>query len=175
MKRVWTSRGHYTSTFIQDTSNNIWAVGANGYGQLGLGHTSHVKIWTRVPGLDMVKNSIHDIKGDGSTDGSYMSTIVHETYQGRRQLFGTGYNGVGQLAVGDYTNRKTFTRAEWGPREVVDYHIQHGESSYAQALFVKDEKDQMWVAGEMHYYMYNSPGTNNNQPRFTVLTRMHNL
>ena len=52
---VWTSRGHYTSTFIQDTSNNIWAVGANGYGQLGLGHTSHVKIWTRVPALDMVK------------------------------------------------------------------------------------------------------------------------
>ena len=117
VKRVWTSRGHYTSTFIQDTSNNIWAAGCkSALGQLGLGHTGHVKVWTRVPGLDIVKNSIHDIKGDGATDGNHMSTIVHATYQGRRQLFSTGYNGVGQLAVGDYTNRKTFTRAEWGPR-----------------------------------------------------------
>ena len=45
-----------------------------------------------------------------------------------------------------------------------------------KALFVKDEKDQMWVAGvAMHYYMYNSPNYSHNQPRFTRLTRMNNL
>ena len=171
VKRVWATRGHYGSAFLQDEDNNIWACGANGTGQCGVGTTSHLKVWTRVPSLDIVKNSIIDIKTDGD-NGQHTSVHVLATYNGRNQIFNCGYNGVGQLGQGHYTNIKTFQRMPYGPRNIVDFYISHGENSWEQVLFLKDDSSNIWITGACHYYMTGDPGSGNNQPRYNTPVRL---
>ena len=124
-----------------------------------------------MPSLDIVKNSIIDIKSDGNTD-QHTSVHVLATYNGRNQIFNCGYNGIGQLGNGTYVRHTTFQRMPYGPRNIVDFYISHGENSYEQCLFLKDDSSNIWVTGSMHYYMSGCPSTNHYQPRYNTPVRL---
>jgi alpha-tubulin suppressor-like RCC1 family protein len=84
-----------SSTIVIDEQNRIWVVGANGSGQLGLGHKRKTTTFTMVPNL----------KAQDVACGLLHSVIIDEEGYVRS----TGYNPYGQLGVGDTNNRHEFT------------------------------------------------------------------
>lgn len=82
--------GGYHSMII-DLDNNIYAFGANNFGQLGLNDTSHQFIPTQIP----------DIKARFVTCGAYFTIIIDLN----DDIWSFGSNGFGQLGLGDRQNR----------------------------------------------------------------------
>ena len=89
--------GHYY-TLILKNDGTLWGCGSNQYGQLGLGDTSYRTLFTKII------TNINDIK------------LVYCGYQyafilkNDGTLWACGYNGYGQLGLGDTSNRTTFTQ-----------------------------------------------------------------
>ena len=85
-------------TLILKNDGTLWSTGCNEHGQLGLGDTTNRTTFTQVTtNTDNIKEiycagyHILILKNDGT-------------------LWGCGYNGSGQLGLGDKTNRTTFTQ-----------------------------------------------------------------
>ena len=85
-------------TFILKNDGTLYGCGANGSGQLGLGDTDNRTTFTII-GINT--NDIKSICCGGS------HTIILKNDD---TLWGTGYNGDGELGLGDTTNRYTFTQ-----------------------------------------------------------------
>jgi alpha-tubulin suppressor-like RCC1 family protein len=85
------------------SSGQLWAWGYNGYGGLGNGNTtqqnSPVQITTNLSGRTISK--CYAFGGEAA-----FSFIIDST----GDVFSSGYNGFGQLGLGDNTNRNTFTQ-----------------------------------------------------------------
>ena len=95
IESVYCGRGH---TFILKNDGTLWGCGQNNYGQLGLGNTTDRNTFTQIT------TNINDIK---EIYCSMHHTIIIEN---DGTLWNTGYNGFGQLGLGDTTNRYTFTQ-----------------------------------------------------------------
>ena len=85
-------------TIILKNDGTLWGCGANGGGQLGLGDTTNRNIFTQIT------TNTNDIKSVYC--GGYHTFILKND----GTLWGTGYNGNGQLGLGDGNNRTTFTQ-----------------------------------------------------------------
>ena len=95
IKSVYCGKNH---TFILKNDGTLWGCGNNKYGQLGLGDTSSRTTFTQVTtNADNVK----------SVYCGYNHTII---LKNDGTLWGCGYNGYGNLGLGDTTNRNTFTQ-----------------------------------------------------------------
>jgi alpha-tubulin suppressor-like RCC1 family protein len=85
------------------SSGQLWAWGYNGYGGLGNGNAvqqnSPVQITTNLSGRTISK--CYAFGGEAA-----FSYIIDST----GDVFSSGYNGFGQLGLGDNTNRNTFTQ-----------------------------------------------------------------
>ncbi|MCG9074276.1 hypothetical protein LH435_09740 [Laribacter hongkongensis] len=88
------------STFFVTATGNVYACGYNSYGQLGVGDTANRSLPTRIAG------SISGVKHVSIT-GCYVSHAFLLTDTGL--IYAAGYNGNGQLGLGDTTNRNAFT------------------------------------------------------------------
>ena len=95
IKSVYCGLNH---TIILKNDGTLWGCGQNGDGQLGLGDTTNrytfTEITTNANDIKQVycgRNHTIILKGDGT-------------------LWSTGYNGYGQLGLGDTTNRTVFTQ-----------------------------------------------------------------
>ncbi|NOH29658.1 RCC1 domain-containing protein [Vibrio mediterranei] len=86
--------GGYDHALALDAKGNVWVVGDNQYGQLGLGDTNHRYNWTKT-------NITNASDVHASRDYGY---IVKNG-----QAFSAGLNSDGQLGLGHTTNRTTFT------------------------------------------------------------------
>ena len=95
IKSVYCGDNH---TLILKNDGTLWSTGHNGYGQLGLGDNNNRYTFTQIT------TNVNDIK---------------EIYCGLRHAFilknngtlwGCGFNGNGELGLGDTTNRNTFTQ-----------------------------------------------------------------
>ena len=175
VNKIYATRGWYASAYLQDENNFFYACGYNAWGQLGVGDTAHRNTWTRVPSLDPIKDSIIKFNSSGRGDNlCYNAVIFHAHYNNTRTLFCAGYNGVGNLSQGHYNNLNKFTQIKYGPRDVADFHINYGEDtsgSWPHALMVKDKNDELWLCGQMDYYMEGNPYASNNQKRLNCLIR----
>lgn len=82
-------------TLIIDEDDNVWAMGSNGNGQLGLGDF----------GLRLDPTMIPNLKASAISVGTSHSVIID--LEGNVLTF--GYNGAGQLGLGDNQDRSTPT------------------------------------------------------------------
>jgi alpha-tubulin suppressor-like RCC1 family protein len=87
--------GNSGSTVAIKTDGTIWIWGANAQGQLGLGNTTNYSSPKQIGALTSWLN----ISGGGY--GTVLATRTNNT------LYGWGYNNVGQLGLGDTTNRSS--------------------------------------------------------------------
>lgn len=75
------------SVIVQKTDGTFWGSGSNGYGQLGLGNSSQVVVFTQLPNLSKIKQ---------------ISCGIYHTFAMQRDgtLLHSGYNSNGQLGLG---------------------------------------------------------------------------
>ena len=122
--------GH-NHTFIIKDDGTMWSCGYNGNGQLGLGDTTDRNIFTQVTANinnDVVQIACGEqhtliLKNDGS-------------------LWACGYNGNGQLGLGDTDNRNTFTKVI----NNVDNDIKFVTCGYQHTVIIKTD-DSVWSCG----------------------------
>lgn len=111
--------GSYGSFLALDGNGDVWGVGCNTVGQLGLGTTTNQSTWAKVSGTGALPAGSADkavkIAGAGvGSAGSVCSAVL--TASGK--LFLAGYNGHGELGSGTTTNVAYFIRESaaltWG-------------------------------------------------------------
>jgi alpha-tubulin suppressor-like RCC1 family protein len=101
-KIIGTAAGEASTLIItNDTSNNLYSTGRNFEGQLGLGDNSDRNVYTNVT------PNISGKKVIAVSVGSNFSLML--TSDATNNLYGCGYNGEGQLGLGDTGNRYVFT------------------------------------------------------------------
>ena len=98
----WHRTGRSNWCLMSDGSVYVW--GYNGYGQLGTGNTSQVNVPTKVAALDGI--TIVDISVGCSSSYDY-NHVVFRTATGT--VYACGYNGYGQLGLGNTTTVSTPT------------------------------------------------------------------
>ena len=88
----------YQHTFILKNDGTLWGCGNNYYGNLGLGDTTNRVTFTQITtNTDNIKEIYC---------GHYHTFILKND----GTLWSTGYNNCGQLGLGDYNHRNTFTQ-----------------------------------------------------------------
>ena len=88
----------YSHTYVLKNDGTLWACGRNDYGPLGLGNINDRNIFTQVT------TNANDIKL--ICCGGYHTVILKND----NTLWGCGFNGYGQLGLGNTTNQKIFTQ-----------------------------------------------------------------
>ena len=97
-------------SLILKNDGTLWGCGWNNVGGLGLGDTTNRNTFTQA--ITNVNN-------------------IKEIYCGRSHtiilkndgtLWGTGWNDVGQLGLGDYTNRSTFTQITTNTNDIKEIY-----------------------------------------------------
>lgn len=91
---------------ILKTDGSVWACGLNTHGQGGINSIVNTSVWVKCydPNLNAGDKAVK-IYTEGTTAG--YSMIVTES----GKLFVAGYNGLGQLGLGDVVQRNTFNLA----------------------------------------------------------------
>lgn len=137
----------YAFAYALFANGNLYTWGYNGYGQCGLGHTSQVYVPT-LAATGVTNVYVHPSNGDY---GLNSKTIIRKT---DGYLYATGYNGNGQLGLGDTTNRSSFTQiTSLGTSILSCWNM---GSDYG-CIVVQKSDYTIWVAG---YNGYGQLGTN---------------
>jgi len=101
-------RAQFPFLFVKRREANgttrIYSCGDNDNGQLGIGSTTDVRQLSAVTSLDGV--DIEQIYISGTTNSN---PHVFAKEKGTNRIFATGHNSQGQLGLGDYTQRTSFT------------------------------------------------------------------
>jgi len=130
-----------------DEDGRVWTWGYNAYGQCGTGHSNNVYAAYQIPKEYFNNQRVIDIAITGNaTASSYVRTESNE-------IWSWGYNAVGQLGLGDTTNR-------WRPNKVTAFDPAAnsgilkwqvcGDASSA-SLYILDGAGYMWHAGYNGY------------------------
>jgi len=93
-------------------NGEVWVWGYNGYGQLGVGNTSNVLVPTKVTALNGV--NIVDVQ---LSKAYYNLGRCHTLFLADDgSLYACGFNGSGQLGIGNTTNQSTpqlLSKSDW--------------------------------------------------------------
>ena len=117
-------------TLVLQNNGTLWGCGWNGYGQLGLGDTSSRNTLTQITtNVDNIKSIYSD---------SYHTFIL----KNNGTLWGCGYNGYGQLGLGeDVNNKTTFT-------QIVDvYDVKSIYCGFNHTIILKND-GTLWGCGQ---------------------------
>lgn len=103
--RAWLTNTHgfdnnAHSVYALDEDGNLWAWGYNGYGQLGLNDTANRTQPAQIDTATYFNNSPVEAFW---TSGTQYASCYAVTQEGK--FYTWGYNGYGQLGLGDTTNR----------------------------------------------------------------------
>jgi alpha-tubulin suppressor-like RCC1 family protein len=113
----------YTSIMVLSTGGKLYSAGYNNYGQLGLGDTINRRTLTPVVGEG--SSGVVDVKS-----GAWHHIILKQN----NALYSCGYNGYGQLGLGNYDYPSKFTIMTGdGSSGVVDF-----STSFYSTIFVKN-------------------------------------
>jgi len=154
--------GYYDSLWVIDSNGHLWACGYNGYGQLGTGDTTNRSSLVQIGSGQPWDGKVIKIKPGGGQCGNsqYVFAVLMDS---TTKLWSAGYNGNGQLAVGDTTYRTTFTRCV-GPRPteqmgIIDYTT--GGYTSEGRLWVLTADGRVWGAGDNTGYSLGTQCNNN--------------
>ena len=141
----------YFHTFILKNDGTLWGCGYNAYGQLGLGDTDNRNTFTQVT------TNTHDIKSIYCGDG-YTFILKNDG-----TLWGCGYNGEGELGLGDTTNRTTFTIIGINTNDIKSIYCGNGHT------FILKNDNTLWGCGNNEYGQLGL-GDTTNRNAFTQVT-----
>jgi alpha-tubulin suppressor-like RCC1 family protein len=123
-------------TMVLMTNGTIWGTGYNGYGQLGLGNTSNRNILTQITS---------DISG--CTPKSISCGGVHTmVLMTNDTIWGTGKNNIGQLGLGNTTQKTTLTQITSDISGCIPLSISGG--SLNTVVLMTD--GTIWVTGSVY-------------------------
>lgn len=152
-KKVCATAGTQTSTFVGDTAvlctdGSLYVAGWNGQGALGLGDLVTRSAFTKL-------NITAFIPADMELFGGYYDSLWVIDTTGR--LWACGYNGYGQLGLGDLVSRTTPTQVGGGQPfdgKVARLKAGGGQNASSQYVFaiLQDATGKLWSAG------YNASG-----------------
>ncbi len=94
----------YVCALTNEATGNLYCWGYNGYGQLGIGSTEQKNKAQKVTTFNSL--SVKNISTGGYASGGFACAIAGEA----RDLYCWGYNGYGQLGVGDAVSRSVPTK-----------------------------------------------------------------
>ena len=149
---------NYNSTMVIKTDGSVWAAGYNGYGQLGQGNTTALNTYTEM--------KFRLLQNDGTyanqtlSAANYPFTITQAMFAGGSQyqtsavltsegkVWTCGYNGNGQVGVGQTGNNYYVFYEVYGlPGKVIQIS-NHGQSSEGGwAALLEDGQLFMWGYG----------------------------
>ena len=129
------SCGQYGHVFILKNDGSIWGCGKNDARQLGLGDNTHRTSFTQV-----TENINNDVK---QISCGHNHTII---IKNDGSLWGCGYNNDGELGLGDYDNRSTFTQATTNINNDVNDIV----CDYSHTFIIKND-GSVWVTGNNEY------------------------
>ena len=132
--------GYHHNLFL-DSKGNVFSVGNNLSGQLGLGHNTNQNTLNQIPNIPPIK-SISCV--------GYSSYLID--FEGNVWSFGNNY--YGQLGHGDTTNRKVPQKM---PKLKDIRQVSHGSGDH---FFAKDSRNKIFVTG---YNYYNQLGSENTE------------
>lgn len=144
-----TTPHNYPSSHILKTDGTVYATGYNGYGVLGDGTTTTKSTWTQMD-LSMLQSGETVTKIFCAGTGSF-NCFGLLTNQGR--VYTCGYNGYGQLGLGDSTARSTLKEV-YCKDTIVDA-VFSGYDRYTH-LMVKLSDGQLLVCGSGDNYAMSS-------------------
>ena len=119
----------FDHNLLLDSEGNVYSVGNNHNGQLGLGHNTNQNVLNKIPNIPPIK---------------VISCVSSSSYliDFEGNLWSFGYNVHGQLGHGDKTNKNA-------PKVITSLkniqQISHGCSGYH--FFAKNSQDQIFVTG----------------------------
>ena len=123
----------YCHNIILKNDGTLWGCGHNTYGQLGLGDTTDRNTFTEIT------TDTDDIKQIYC--GHYHTLILKND----GTLWGCGYNGYGQLGLGDTNNRTTFTEITTNADDVKQVYC-----GYEHTLILKND-GTLWGSGRNNW------------------------
>lgn len=122
--------------FIQKNNYEIYSMGSNAYGQLGVGDTTTKSVPTLVVG----------------TFTSYIKEILIESYNTfilfeNGDIYTTGRNTYGQLGNGNFVNSNIFTKLDLEIIDAKNLFIYENRYSYEQFLYMITNSNDVYVWG----------------------------
>jgi alpha-tubulin suppressor-like RCC1 family protein len=154
VKDFWVSSGsNKPHAFVLGTDNILYSTGRNINGQLGLGDKTQRNTWTQVPLSSSISGNITDM----CMAEQYCTWILYQDSSGRGKLLSCGYNGHGQLGLGDTTGRETFQPITHAPYDVKEiWATSYPGGFHLSSLHVKDSNSKLWVVGYPNYYIHDT-------------------
>ena len=125
-----------------DSKGNVFSVGYNEYGQLGLGHNNNQNVLNQIPNIPPIQ------KISCIDDCSYLIDVDGN-------LWSFGYNSHGQLGHGDTAHRNIPTKIE-----SLNNITQTARGPSGYHFLVKDSQNKIFVMGQNNFGQL---GTGNNQ------------
>ena len=123
----------YRQSLFLGSEGNVYSVGYNEFGQLGLGHNTNQNELNKIPNIPPIK---------------IISCVNASCYliDFEGNLWSFGHNGEGQLGYGDKTNKNT---PEIIPTLKDIQQISHGSSGHH--FFAKNSQNQIFVTGRNNF------------------------
>ena len=121
--------------FILKNDGSVWSCGYNGYGELGLGNTTNQSSFIQV-----TTNINNDVK-EVVCGGGHSFIIKNDG-----SVWACGLNGVGQLGLGNITNKTTFTKVT----ALANNEVKHLDCGGNFTCIVKND-GSLWVCGDNEY------------------------
>lgn len=144
------------SLFVLTNLGNIYSTGYNGYGQLGLGDLTTRTLWGKISLSNVVYFTV-----SRSSDNTCHCFAINSS----GELYAWGYNGYGNLGLGDTANRTSPQRVNTGDITGLTLKSVYAFGHYGRG-YVIDTDDNLYACG---YNGYGQLGVNNttNQNRFS--------
>ena len=141
VKSIVVSGGQYTHCAAITTDQKLFTWGYNAHGHLGNGNTTQ-----QLSPQERTISGQVIVKAEVSAKGTYGQTYV-VCASGR--VYSTGYNGYGQLGVGNTTNQSNFTQVVGGlgtdtNKYVIDVFAP--QSHFGNAFYVTND-GRLWHSG----------------------------
>jgi alpha-tubulin suppressor-like RCC1 family protein len=129
----------YESSYILGSDNYVYVAGLNGNGQLGVGDTTDRTVFMKIPTFS---NAVVDMAIYGA--GNYISCMA---YTSTNKVYTWGYNGYGQLGLGDTDYRHTPTEVTSLAGVIPAKLIKYGTDSAGNQSALIGTDGYLYIAG----------------------------